>query len=580
MSTVDQPGDNSELFDTDPTPVLHPKITKAALGLAARPNEHAIVVEFSHVAVGTEMYDPTGNEVALRNEVGRFAISSGGTSPAPGQIQIGTTIRRTDDSGRVVDGHPIGELGFFAGDVLIAVWSRSTGGPLFVKAEGFDVPFAYTLDVSVLPAGAVTVIVKPDPDGMAAMILRHEARANPHSQYALLSGADFTGPVSVERSLRVADAPGAGSSGMYAGSGDGASATSANLVMRSPYGIGFAPDVAGMPVPKTEHSHWFDARTGNTGMRGALTLRRTRQAVISADSNFDGLTIEASDLQNKEKKPVALAPWGGHVLVGKTDDDSVGLLQVAGPITTHTPPMGDASTRVPTTEWVVANIAAQAIGTIVLEVRASVRAGCLKLNGALLNRADYPELWAYAQASGAIVADADWGAKGFFGCFSHGDGATTFRIPEFRGEFPRFWDDGRGADGGRNVGTYQGFTNAAHAHGASTDVQGEHGHSAWTDVQGVHNHYVNDPGHEHGTNVPSGGGAGNQQAVVGPFGVSGHYTTTRSGTGIWLNNDGNHGHNVGIGAGGAHAHNVSIAVDGANEARPRNLAVLAMIRAY
>ncbi|WP_175784514.1 hypothetical protein [Burkholderia ambifaria] len=170
---------------------------------------------------------------------------------------------------------------------------------------------------------------------------------------ANIAGDDFTGPVSVERSLRVADAPGAGSSGMYAGSGDGASATSANLVMRSPYGIGFAPDVAGMPVPKTEHSHWFDTRTGNTGMRGALTLRRTRQAVISADTNFDGLTIEASDLQNKEKKPVALAPWGGHVLVGKTDDDSVGLLQVAGPITTQTPPMGDASTRVPTTEWVV-----------------------------------------------------------------------------------------------------------------------------------------------------------------------------------------------------------------------------------
>ncbi|WP_175712148.1 phage tail protein [Burkholderia ambifaria] len=580
MSTVDQPGCNSELFDADPTPVLNPKITKAALELAARPNEHAIVVEFSHVAVGTEMYDPTGNEVALRNEVGRFAISSGGTSPAPGQIQIGTTIRRTDDSGRVVDGHPIGELGFFAGDVLIAVWSRSTGGHLFVKAEGFDVPFAYTLDVSVLPAGAVTVIVKPDPDGMAAMILRHEARANPHSQYALLSGADFTGPVSVERSLRVADAPGAGSSGMYAGSGDGASATSANLVMRSPYGIGFAPDVAGMPVPKTEHSHWFDTRTGNTGMRGALTLRRTRQAVISADTNFDGLTIEASDLENKEKKPVALAPWGGHVLVGKTDDDSVGLLQVAGPITTQTPPMGDASTRVPTTEWVVANIAAQAVGTIILEVRANVRAGCLKLNGALVKRADYPQLWAYALASGAIVADADWGT-GWHGCFSHGDGETTFRIPDFRGEFPRFWDDGRGADGGRNVGTYQGFTNAAHAHGASTDVQGEHSHNAWTDVQGHHSHVVRDPGHGHSVNVKwfhvSIHDTGMATFAANP---DRSFATTSSGTGIWLDGAGEHGHNIGIAAGGAHAHNISIAVDGANEARPRNLAVLAMIRAY
>ncbi|MCA8182504.1 tail fiber protein [Burkholderia vietnamiensis] len=399
---------------------------------------------------------------------------------------------------------------------------------------------------------------------------------------ANIAGDDFAGPVSVKRSVRVSDAPGSGVSGVHAGNGDGASATVANLAVRSWFGIGFAPEVDGMPVPKGEYSHWFDARTGNTGMRGSLTMRRARQAVISADTSFDGLTLEASDLDNKVKKPIALAPWGGRVFVGKTADDNIGLLQVAGPITAQTPPLGDASTRVPTTEWVVATVGAQSVGTIILEVRTTARAGCLKLNGAVIKRADYPALWAYAQASGALVSEADWG-NGRFGCFSTGDGTTTFRIPEFRGEFPRFWDDGRGADSGRSIGSHQMFTNAWHAHGASAAAVGDHVHSAWTDGQGEHSHYVNDPGHAHqvpmgrvgvvATSYGQGWGPYNwdRQDVHGTWG---------SGTGIWLNNAGGHGHNVGIGGAGAHSHAISIGGDGGNEARPRNLALLAMIRAF
>ncbi|MFH5255686.1 tail fiber protein [Burkholderia semiarida] len=252
-------------------------------------------------------------------------------------------------------------------------------------------------------------------------------------------------------------------------------------------------------------------------------------------------------------------------------------------VTGPTPPTGDRSTRFATTEWVVQRMATQEIGTILLEVRTSVRAGCLKLNGTLLNRADYPELWAYAQASGAIVADADWGAKGFFGCFSHGDGATTFRIPEFRGEFPRFWDDGRGIDTGRGIGTFQIFLNASHAHGASAAAVGDHAHSAWTDVQGHHNHPLHDPGHAHGVRM------GRVGVVATSYGQGwGPYNWDRqdmhgtegSGTGIWIDATGEHGHNVGIGGAGSHSHAITIGADGGNEARPRNIALLAMIRAY
>ncbi|MBU9486843.1 phage tail protein, partial [Burkholderia multivorans] len=321
---------------------------------------------------------------------------------------------------------------------------------------------------------------------------------------------------------------------------DGATASMNNVALRSWYGIGFAPTIDGMPVPRTEFSHWFDTRTGNAGFRGTL--------------------------------------------------------DVGGLITAQTPPSGDASKHVPTTEWVVSAIASASIGTIVFEPRTSVRAGFLKLNGALVKRSDYPALWAYAQASGALVAESAW-AQNNWGCFSTGDGATTFRLPELRGEFLRCWDDGRGADSARGIGTFQSFQNAWHAHGASSAAVGDHTHGAWTDAQGWHGHHGwtgGGGGHNHNNGIfsrllrpPYGGsltgsdqaGSGSEQAVgagdsadIAWSGDHAHeFNTEGSGT---------HGHNVGIGGAGAHAHAITVNGDGGNEARPRNIAMLAMIRAY
>ncbi|MDY7792167.1 phage tail protein [Burkholderia ubonensis] len=276
-------------------------------------------------------------------------------------------------------------------------------------------------------------------------------------------------------------------------------------------------------------------------------------------------------------------------------------------VTGPTPAAGDSSTRLATTEWVLAAISTTAIGQIVFEPRTTVRAGFVKANGAVVKRADYPALWAYAQASGALVSDDEW-QKGRFACFSTGDGATTFRLPEMRGEFIRCWDDARSIDKDRMIGSWQDSTNRLHSHGASASEVGDHAHSAWTDTQGWHGHGVNDPGHNHGVNDPghvhgainisatgrgSYLGTGTSEFSGGGstrFGVDGTAFPTHgagtgiwlngSGTGIWLNGDGNHTHNVGIGGAGRHSHAITVNGDGANEARPRNVALLAMIRAF
>ncbi|NTZ84314.1 tail fiber protein [Burkholderia metallica] len=255
-----------------------------------------------------------------------------------------------------------------------------------------------------------------------------------------------------------------------------------------------------------------------------------------------------------------------------------------------TPAAGDRSNNAASTAYVVDAIASASIGQIIFESRTAPRAGCLTLNGTLLNRADYPALWAYAQGSGTLVEDKDWG-NGNFGSFSTGDGATTFRIPEFRGEGIRCADAGRGADPGRRVGTWQDSQNRSHAHGASAGAVGDHVHGAWTDSQGWHGHHGNTAGagaHDHQIDypLPQYGGDSDRGGANSVFSIDNEVRTARTtkvgdhAHAFDTEGAGAHAHNIGMNGAGAHSHAITVAADGGAEARMRNIAVLAMIRAF
>lgn len=96
-------------------------------------------------------------------------------------------------------------------------------------------------------------------------------------------------------------------------------------------------------------------------------------------------------------------------------------------------------------------------GTIVLACGNAAIPGTLKLNGALLQRSEHPLLWSFANASGRIVNETEWQNVGqrYWTGFSRGDGVATFRIPDFRGEFMRFFDDARGVDTARVLAAQQ-----------------------------------------------------------------------------------------------------------------------------
>lgn len=77
----------------------------------------------------------------------------------------------------------------------------------------------------------------------------------------------------------------------------------------------------------------------------------------------------------------------------------------------------------------------------------SIPANFMLCDGSALNRVTYAALFAvYGEIHGA------------------GDGSTTFQIPEYRGEFIRGFDNGRGIDTGRSLGDSQADAFQGHQH--------------------------------------------------------------------------------------------------------------------
>lgn len=200
-------------------------------------------------------------------------------------------------------------------------------------------------------------------------------------------------------------------------------------------------------------------------------------------------------------------------------------------------------------------------GTVCWFARPTPPEGYLVCNGEAVSRRTYKTLF---EVIGTI--------------YGKGDGKTTFNLPNVSGRFICGWNNGPGLDAGREFGALQDSQNLAHSHDVSVSDAGDHTHKARTDTQGEHNHDVNDPGHSHSTQSPFGRNGGNQIAAVGPYFVSGYYNTNPAGTGIWLNGNGNHAHDVEIENEGGHSHVITVNDEGGNEARPNNIALLAMIR--
>lgn len=168
--------------------------------------------------------------------------------------------------------------------------------------------------------------------------------------------------------------------------------------------------------------------------------------------------------------------------------------------------------------------------------------GWLKANGAEISRITYAALFA---AIGTT--------------FGAGDGSTTFTLPDLRGEFLRGWDDGRGVDTSRGFGSTQAQAFLSHTHTGGTAASGSHSHSGITTTAGSHSH------------TSTGAGTSGSPVYVTKAGDSGDRTYT-------TNPAGDHAHSLSIDAGGSHSHTFTTDAQGGTETRPRNVALLAIIK--
>ncbi len=105
-------------------------------------------------------------------------------------------------------------------------------------------------------------------------------------------------------------------------------------------------------------------------------------------------------------------------------------------------------------------------GAVVFFAMSSTPPGWLRANGAAVSRT------AYAALFSAIGTT-----------FGAGDGATTFNLPDLRGEFARGWDDARGVDAARALGSAQSDGFKSHTHTVVATVTG----AAMTPTSGAYN---------------------------------------------------------------------------------------------
>ena len=178
-------------------------------------------------------------------------------------------------------------------------------------------------------------------------------------------------------------------------------------------------------------------------------------------------------------------------------------------------------------------------GCVFCRAAASVPAGYLECNGAAVSRSTYSALFA--------VIGTTYGS---------GNGSSTFNLPDLRGEFVRGFDNGRGVDSGRSINNPQGSANQSHNH--------SYGNNGITVSGANHAHNIRRISLQPSilnVGITLGSGQGyqvgyannNSGAGSGPVQNSGNLSMTGT-VGITINNT------------------------GGNEARPRNVAMMYIIR--
>ena len=272
-----------------------------------------------------------------------------------------------------------------------------------------------------------------------------------------------------------------------------------------------------------EYSAKYHAIAAAASAASAVNLPGTQ---ATSNSSMTIGAVSQSFMLQQTGKAFVVGQW-----VNITDSANPSVNWMAGAITAFNSGSGAMTVDVATSggtgtlsSWAVVAASAVAIlppppGIVSAFAGASAPAGWLICDGSTVSRTTYSALFA---AIGTV--------------YGAGDGSSTFKIPDLRGEFVRGLDAGRGVDASRALGSSQSSANLSHSHGGSVSG-GSHGHDGTISNS-------------------TGGGTTNAQPLLVP-----NPTNPSSGT---------------MTATGTHSHTVS--ADGGTESRPRNIAMNYIIK--
>lgn len=160
------------------------------------------------------------------------------------------------------------------------------------------------------------------------------------------------------------------------------------------------------------------------------------------------------DLPSNAVSYIEAAQWETQIyiapqdlwLVGDAYTNPANLHSSGAPIGGYNLPHQQLANR---TAWLKDRVGKAApAGQVAYFAASAAPAGWLKCNGATVSRSTYAALFA------VIGTDYNTG----------GEAGTEFRLPDLRGEFLRGWDDGRGIDTGRALGSAQAGAVQGHSH--------------------------------------------------------------------------------------------------------------------
>ena len=388
-------------------PALNFIITNAGKAAIAASGSIGPVV-LSKVAIGSSGYTATGSQTALVAQIKQIT-PEGSSVPTPGTIHI----TASDSS---ADSYTVREVGLMTSTgTLFAIYSQTD--PILIKGSGSVALFALDFVMTGVPAGSVTIgnasfqypPASETAQGVAEIATQAETDAG-------TDNARFITPLKLAQRL----ATWLGFTPVQQGGGSNQGANKVRIGWAST-GDGLLAQVDAVPIGTL-----LTTGSGGAGKEGVLR---------TGDTMTGHLTLVGSPSSGLHPATKAYTDAADLLKLNKAGDT------MTGPLTLPADPT--AALHAATKQYID-----NAFRGIVLQIpRLTEPAGWLKCNGQAVSRTTYAELFA--------ILGTTYGA---------GNGSTTFNVPDYRGEFPRGLDEGRGVDVGRVLGSTQADMLEAHNH--------------------------------------------------------------------------------------------------------------------